>query len=214
MPVPRGELMYRPILLGPLLLAFSVPAAAADLITGVATVIDGDTIEVHGKRIRLHGIDAPESAQVCLDHGAKVPCGRKSAFALADHLGRQVVVCEQKDRDRYGRVVAVCHVGGIDVNHWMVARGWALAYRRYSRDYVDAENVAQTTKSGIWQWTFDPPWEWRKSRRAAGRDATTEKDCGDFRSHAEAQAFFEAAGPGDPHRLDRDGNGQACEGLP
>jgi endonuclease YncB( thermonuclease family) len=139
----------------------ALPALAADIV-GVASVVDGDTIEIHGARIRLHGIDAPESAQRCRRaDDTQWPCGREASFALADLIGRRTVKCDQRDTDRYGRVVAVCSVGDIDTGAWLVEHGYALAYRRYSLDYVDEENAARRKKAGMWEGKFVPPWEWR-----------------------------------------------------
>ncbi len=104
--------------------------ARAD-IAGVASVIDGDTIEIHGQRIRLHGIDAPESGQTCLDAaGRKWRCGQRAALALQDLIGRRTVTCDERDVDRYGRIVGRCLVGELDINEWLVAQGLALAYRQ------------------------------------------------------------------------------------
>jgi hypothetical protein len=115
-----------------LLLASLAPAIAADLV-GRASIIDGDTIEIHGRRVRLFGIDAPESRQLCEVDGKPYRCGQQAALALADEIGQRTVWCEQREVDRYGRMVAVCSAGGEDLGRWMVRQGWALAYRRYSR---------------------------------------------------------------------------------
>ena len=204
------------IFLAAIILVLPFPALAD--IAGVASVIDGDTIEIHGTRIRLHGVDEPENGQQCHRGGDTWACGRKASFALADLIGRRPVQCEQRDTDRYGRVVAVCSVGDIDTGAWMVRKGHALAYRRYSLDYVDEEDTARKAKAGIWAGRFVAPWAWRRGRRlrlsspyGLGDDA--DKDCRDFSTWQEAQAFFRAAGPGDPHRLDGDKDGVACEGL-
>ena len=138
------------------------PKVSAQPITGQASVVDGDTIKILGTRIRLFGIDAPEGGQTCTVQGKATPCGRRAAFALAGKIGRQVVECRPKDEDRYGRVVAVCSVGGEDVNAWMVAQGWALAYLDYSHDYVGQERSASKAKLGMWQGEFERPWEWRR----------------------------------------------------
>lgn len=123
-----------------LLLALLPSLALAQSLTGVASVVDGDTLEIHGERIRLHGVDAPESAQLCRkSNGSQWQCGQKAAFALADRIGRQTVRCEGNERDRYGRLIAICYHKGQDLNAWMVRQGWALAYRKYSRDYVSQE---------------------------------------------------------------------------
>lgn len=192
----------------------SVGAAADDLV-GRASVIDGDTLEIHGTRIRLHGIDAPESSQTCHRAGEPWRCGQEAALRLDELVRDKTVSCRETDRDRYGRTVAVCHAAGRDLNEQMVLEGLALAYRRYSRDYVAAEEQAREEGRGIWASEFVEPWLWRRGQRLGGPAASEfrDRDCGDFASHADAQAFFDQAGPGDPHKLDGDGNGLACEGL-
>lgn len=141
------------------------PAAAQPDIEGTASVIDGDTIEVHGTRIRLHGIDAPESRQECTrPDGTNWRCGQQAALALSDRIDRATVCCEPRNRDHYGRVVAVCFKGAEDLDRWMVANGWALAYRKYSLDYVADEDRAQRDKRGVWSGSFEMPWDWRARR--------------------------------------------------
>jgi endonuclease YncB( thermonuclease family) len=134
-------------------------------IVGRALVIDGDTIEISGIRIRLHGIDAPESDQVCYREGRAYGCGRDATLALLDKLRQQTVACRQRDVDRYRRIVAVCGIGSEDVNAWMVQQGWAVAYRRFSQDYVPHEQDAQTARRGLWRGPFKMPWRWRAERR-------------------------------------------------
>jgi endonuclease YncB( thermonuclease family) len=146
------------------LLALSVvlSTVAQDRIIGVASVVDGDTIEIHGQRIRLFGIDAPESSQLCVrPTGERWRCGQRASFALADRIGRATVSCQPHDLDRYGRVVAVCFRGNEDLNRWMVANGWAVAFRRYSLDYVPDEAAARRSQVNIWSGAFDMPWDWR-----------------------------------------------------
>ncbi|MFD2142891.1 thermonuclease family protein [Ancylobacter oerskovii] len=137
-------------------------SAAAEPLSGQATVIDGDTLEIHGERIRLNGIDAPESRQTCRRaDGASYRCGQVAAFALADLIGRATASCEPTGRDRYKRIIATCAVGGTDVGQWMVEQGHAMAFRRYSEVYVPEEIEASRTRRGIWQGPFLPPWAWR-----------------------------------------------------
>ena len=113
------------------------PANAED-ITGPARVIDGDTIEVAGERIRLHGIDAPENKQTCKWPGKTIPCGQLATTALMDLTAGAQITCKTREKDRYGRWVAVCYdPDGFDISRNMVHTGWALAYRRYSLDYVE-----------------------------------------------------------------------------
>lgn len=137
-------------------------AAPSGALTGIVSVIDGDTLDLHGQRIRLHGIDAPESRQTCQREGTNWRCGQASALALADHLGRQAVTCEQRDIDRYKRIVAICYIGTEDINAWLVRSGWAMAYRQYSKDYLALEMEARAAHAGIWAGDVQPPWEWRR----------------------------------------------------
>ncbi|MHC2089494.1 thermonuclease family protein [Methylobacterium sp. CM6244] len=143
------------------------PAFAAEPITGRATVVDGDTLDIGGTRIRLHGIDAPESGQLCHRRaGEAFRCGQAAALALADRIGSAPVSCDPRDTDKYGRTVAVCRKGVEDLNGWLVAQGHAIAYRRYSEDYVPAEDTAKAGKLGIWAGSFTAPGDWRKGERA------------------------------------------------
>jgi endonuclease YncB( thermonuclease family) len=142
------------------------PGSAQERITGVASVIDGDTIEIHGVRIRFFGIDAPEGGQQCRrPDGSSWRCGQQAALALSDHIERSTIRCEARDRDRYGRTVAVCFRGNEDLNRWMVANGWAVAYRQYAAAYVADEDAARQARSNIWAGNIDMPWDWRLGRR-------------------------------------------------
>lgn len=145
-------------------LRLACPATAAPLV-GVPSVVDGDTIEIHGARIRLNGIDAPESTQLCLDaRGKKYRCGQKASLALADFLEQhRPTSCIEVDRYRYRRMVAVCTAGGTDIGEWMVRQGYALDWPRYSAGfYARAQDEAKTAKRGIWAGSFQAPWDWRK----------------------------------------------------
>ena len=136
-------------------------------LSGVPSVIDGDTLDIHGQRIRLHGVDAPESNQQCRRSGRAVRCGQDAALALDELIQHRPVTCEQKDKDRYGRIVAVCRLGSTDLNAWLVQQGHALAYRSYSQDYVRQEDEAKKAQRGVWAGAFDYPWDWRRGNRVA-----------------------------------------------
>lgn len=158
--------LKRPATLALALGACLAAPAGAQTLQGRASVIDGDTIEIQGQRIRLHGIDAPESGQTCQRGGKDWRCGQAAALALSDWLGAGVVACQSVDRDRYGRTVAKCAKSGQDVAGWMVAQGWALDWPRYSGGaYAGAQAAAKAAGRGIWAATFQPPWEWRAGRR-------------------------------------------------
>lgn len=145
--------------------ALALSARSRDDIVGRASVLDGDTIEIHGVRIRLQGIDAPERQQLCDDHGKPWRCGRAAALALADKLEGRTLACRPIRHDRYGRTLAICSIGHEDVNAWLVLEGWALAYRAYSKAYIDEEAIAQHAHRGIWRGDFTPPWRWRAEHR-------------------------------------------------
>ncbi len=139
--------------------------AAADA-GGAVRVVDGDTLRIGERRIRLHGIDAPERAQSCADAGGRRwRCGEEARAALERLLGGARPACAERDRDRYGRSVAVCSVGGRDLNRAMVAAGWAVAYTRYSRDYAGEEAAARRARRGVWQGAFERPDAYRAARR-------------------------------------------------
>lgn len=134
-----------------------------EILSGPVRVIDADSLEVNGRSVRLFGIDAVEKNQTCQDRrGREWPCGRHATEKLAAALDGQTVRCIVQDTDRYGRAVSVCEAGGKDINHWVVRNGWAVAYTRYSRDYVGAEAEARAEKSGIFAGSFIPPEDWRR----------------------------------------------------
>lgn len=143
---------------------FFCQPALAETLTGRASVIDGDTLEISGQRIRLHAIDAPESGQACFDaKGKPWRCGTMAARTMDDLAGGKTLACTPRDVDRYGRVVAVCFAGKTDVGRALVRAGLAMAYRRYGEDYVDAEQDARAARRGMWAGPFDWPWDWRKT---------------------------------------------------
>ena len=140
----------------------SISVAVAD-VTGKSRVIDGDTIWIGDTKIRLHGIDAPEMKQTCrTSKGKEQLCGRLAKQALEKLVRGQDVTCKGDKRDRYKRLIAVCYVGPFNINEQMVTEGWALAYRKYSKDYVRAEARAKSRREGMWRGEFVPPWEWRR----------------------------------------------------
>ena len=145
-----------------LVLILPLSVAMAD-ITGTPRIIDGDTIHIGKTKIRLHGIDAPEMKQTChTSKGKEQMCGVLAKQALEKLARGQDVTCKGDTRDRYKRLIAVCYVGPLDINERMVADGWAMAYRKYSKDYVRAETGAKSRREGLWRGEFVAPWEWRK----------------------------------------------------
>jgi len=137
--------------------------ATADEITGSPIITDGDTIKIINKRIRLHGIDAPESKQLCKKNSKEYKCGIVATEALVKKINKNQVRCIVQDRlDKYKRYIGVCFVEAINLNQWMVRNGYAVAYRRYSKDYINDEDYAKKNKLGLWSGGFINPEKWRK----------------------------------------------------
>lgn len=163
-----------------LLLVAAPPALAVEqALVGPATVVDGDTLVVAGTRVRLFGIDAPETKQSCSrpTSQAAYSCGLEAKQALIDKIGGAPVRCSpKKSKDMYGRSVAVCSLvpqcgAAEDLNAWLVQEGHAVAYRQYSKAYVPMEDAARSAGRGIWAGAFEQPDQWRKENPRSGRAA-------------------------------------------
>jgi endonuclease YncB( thermonuclease family) len=145
------------------LMAHAAVAGESESLSGQASVIDGDTLQIRGRLVRLFGMDAPEASQTCEANGQEYRCGQAASYALADRVRNQPVDCEWRDVDGYEQLVAVCRAGGEDLGAFMVRAGWALAWRRYSSDYIADEDAAKGAAEGLWRGKFIPPWKWRQS---------------------------------------------------
>jgi endonuclease YncB( thermonuclease family) len=156
----------------------SMPVALADDLRGQASVIDGDTLEIHGTRIRLWGIDAPETSQLCRgDDSLQYRCGAKAANDLDAFIARRPVNCLPISLDRYGRTVATCSVGGEDLGDWLVRNGLALDWPQYSkRKYDAAQRAAEQSGRGIWVGSYVEPWLYRVCIRVGGSPANCSDD--------------------------------------
>ena len=205
-----------------ILLALLVPVSALAWPGKVIEVTDGDTLTVQRNDqevdVRLYGIDCPETDQ---------PYGHRATRFTKMMARFERVEIEPQDRDQYGRVVALVYidVDGECLNEELVTAGHVWVYERYChiRDcdhWQRLERRARQAERGLWAGDNPvPPWNWRQGKRngssfsgntAAGED----KDCTDFDTQAEAQRFYEAHQPGDPHRLDGNNDGEAYESLP
>lgn len=208
-----------------ILLAISIAMAghshAGQTISGTASVIDGDTLDIHGSRIRLHGIDAPESSQVCVANSQQYRCGQQAALFLDKFISGKPVTCSVKSTDRYGRSISICMLAGVDLSALMVRNGWAMAYREYSSDYVSFENMARSEKLNMWSGSFQKPSEFRSDKKGSTAQSSTQAaqpstiKPGQYFTCAQAKSAGVAPiKQGSPYyhpNMDGDKDGIACE---
>jgi len=180
----------------------------------VVEVTDGDTYELRRSiggavTVRLRGVDAPESAQ---------PYGTAATRAARRLVGGKDVRVSVEEIGRYGRAVASVEVGGTGLGALLIRRGLAWHYRQYApnaTEYARLQRGARRAGRGLWsQPNPVPPWEWRDRTSGPGETSAEDRDCSDFDTQPEAQRFFERHQPGDPHGLDGNNDGEACESLP
>jgi len=170
------RLLHSPSII--VMLFTSTVAALPDDLAGQASVIDGDTLEIHGTRIRLWGIDAPESSQLCRgEDSLQYRCGAKAANDLDAFIARRPVGCIPISLDRYGRMVASCSVGGVDLGGWLVSNGLALDWPQYSRgSYGNVQSNAEQAGRGLWAGSYVEPWLYRVCIRAGGNPENCSDD--------------------------------------
>ena len=125
-------------------------------------ITDGDTIRINGEKIRFSGIDTPELRQTCLKQGIKAPCGITAKQILIDKIADNKIVCIREGKDRYKRSLAECFVNDESLSSYLVKRGYAFAFRKYSKKFVKDENYARKNKLGMWSTNFEMPWQYRK----------------------------------------------------
>lgn len=184
-----------------LLLPAFLPAAHAEPLIGDVRVVDGDTLEFEGLgvKVRLAGIDAPESKQACEGaDGDRYKCGDAATRALVQRIAAAPVRCEGDELDRWGRPIVTCFTPeGLDLNGWMVEQGHALAYRRYSERYVPQEEAAKQARRGVWAGAFVAPWDWRRGERLGGSESGRPADGGSTEGEAvDALALWDDNGNG------------------
>tara|TARA_B100000886_G_C20215662_1_gene404296 strand:- start:65 stop:541 length:477 start_codon:yes stop_codon:yes gene_type:complete len=158
--------MAKKVVLILIILLFS-SFANAEYLTGYAKVIDGDTLVILKKKIRLFGIDAPEMKQKCnkgFSRGESYLCGVFSKKQLINKLNNKKINCKITTVDRYKRLIGICFLKNEDINEWMVTNGYAVAYRKFSKKYVLSEKKAKENLKGIWSGYFINPEKWRKLR--------------------------------------------------
>ena len=150
-------------------------ASAEIIFAGYVKVSDGDTIKISKYKIRLHGIDAPEKKQICQRPYLNLVffslyedyfCGEFVTNKLKELIENKLIECRVNDKkDFFGRYLGVCYKNNLNINQWLVENGYAVAFIKYSKDYVKFEEIAKKNKAGIWAGKFLMPWEWRKKKK-------------------------------------------------
>lgn len=131
---------------------------------GAAKLVDGDSLFVGGKEVRLKGIDAPEGRQTCTRAGKSWPCGEEARRQLSRLIAGQRVICNSTETDQHGRLLGVCTAGGKELNREMVREGFAMSYGRYEAEQREAKAAGR----GLWSGEFQPPREWRRDHGIGG----------------------------------------------
>ena len=126
-------------------------------------VVDGDTIHLNGEKIRFKGIDTPELKQICIKDGSKNRCGETAKQILINKIGENKVECIREGIDQYQRTLAECFVNDESLSSYLVKSGYAFAYRKYSKKFINDENYARGKKIGMWSMKFEYPWDYRRN---------------------------------------------------
>jgi len=214
---------------------FAPAPALAQTIVGRAVAVDGDTLDMTGQRVRLFGVDAVELSQTCDRAGEAWRCGEDARAQLSELVAGKMVACEARDTDVYGRVVAVCRAGRVDLSQAMAWAGYAVALEDFSAAYVPSVEAARAQRAGIWGAAFIEPAEYRAANprneapvQAARREPEPEPDftappqavaatragvyyrnCNDARAAGAAPLY--RGQPGYRPEMDGDSDGIACE---
>jgi endonuclease YncB( thermonuclease family) len=125
-------------------------------------IIDGDTIYLNNEKIRFTGIDTPELKQTCSKNNEIIYCGIQARQLLINKIGKNKVKCVREGKDQYKRTLAECFVNDLSLSKFLVREGYAFAYRKYSKKFIEDENFAKNNNMGIWSMKFEYPWDWRK----------------------------------------------------
>lgn len=173
-----GAMRSLPVLL---LVAFAA-SAHAEVVSGPAYAVDGDTLVLNDRQVRLAGIDAPELDQSCQRDGQAWACGEEAKRQLNGIIAGQTVYCQGEGVDQYGRLLGTCSANRMNLNATMVEYGWATAFRAYSDDYLVQEHRARSAKAGIWKAEFALPEQHRIATRRRAEDPPQSRPSGERRT--------------------------------
>ena len=126
-------------------------------------IIDGDTIHLNGEKIRFSGIDTPELKQTCKKNTEIIYCGVQAKKILIKKIGNNPVKCISEGKDQYKRTLAECFIKNLSLSSFLVRQGYAFAYRKYSKKFIEDEDYARSNKLGMWSMDFEYPWDFRKN---------------------------------------------------
>lgn len=133
-----------------------------NLFANTVKVIDGDTIKIANEKIRFGGIDAPELKQICFKNEEKISCGILVKNVLKKKIGKEIPKCINEGKDFYKRTLAECFIDGESLSKFLVRNGYAFAYRKYSKKFINDERFAKKNRLGLWSMKFIFPWKFRK----------------------------------------------------
>ena len=176
-----------------LLLIASPVLANGQLIVGAARAIDGDTIEIGEERIRLFGIDAPELHQACNRDGVEWPCGEEARARMHALIDGKSLRCETRARDRYGRLIATCFVGRLDIARSIVEQGFAIVPEGGPGEYLEVADRVAGFRFGIWDSEFIMPAKWRAEHPREEPEPVATNG-GSFQSAPPQQIYRDATG--------------------
>ena len=145
-----------------ILLSFNSEVRANNL-----RIIDGDTIELNGEKIRFSGIDTPETKpkQICTLGNIEIFCGNLASIVLKEKIGNEIVTCEREpEKDFFGRTLGECFINGESLSKFLVRHGYAFAFVKYSKKFVEDEKYAKENNLGLWAMEFEYPWDFRKKK--------------------------------------------------
>ena len=125
-------------------------------------IIDGDTIHLNNEKIRFTGIDTPELKQTCNKNNEIIYCEIQARQLLINKISKKKVNCVKEGKDQYKRTLAECFVNDLSLSRFLVREGYAFAYRKYSKKFIEDENFAKNNNMGMWSMKFEYPWDWRK----------------------------------------------------
>ena len=125
-------------------------------------IIDGDTIHLNNEKIRFKGIDTPELKQICSKNNETIYCGIEARKLLINKIGKKKVHCIKEGKDQYKRTLAECFINDLSLSKFLVREGYAFAYRKYSKKFINDEDFAKKNNMGMWSMNFEYPWDWRK----------------------------------------------------